>query len=75
MVEGFTLVGTGDVANSCAGISVQSDLGARLGNDAVSGNHEDIVLRGTSSSYYISARDTSGNDSDEVSVTLRRRVR
>ncbi|MGH8048765.1 MAG: right-handed parallel beta-helix repeat-containing protein, partial [Chthoniobacterales bacterium] len=53
VIDGFTLVGTGDDTTSRAGISVQSsELGSRLGNDAVSGNHEDVVLRNNHISNY-----------------------
>jgi hypothetical protein len=53
ILDGFRLVGTGDPSTSRAGISVQSSaLGSRLGNSAVSGNHQDVILRNNTISNY-----------------------
>jgi hypothetical protein len=53
VIDGFTLIGTGNPATSRAGISVQSSaLGSRLGNGQVSGNHESVVLRNNTISNY-----------------------
>jgi hypothetical protein len=52
VIEGFTLVGTGNSSTSRAGIASYQNLGSLTGSGTVAGNHTDIVIRNNTISNY-----------------------